>query len=133
MPNCAWPRVFSTTSRRAGIDPKIFQSLGSFNVTCGGAPAYVWPGGGITVMVDVMRMPDKSFGTVPTPAIVAPIEFSMTQDDYQRLGGHVDHIRSLAQVLKSGAWHNDGAPVARLWVQNPANNPWPLGQPPLLG
>ena len=23
------------------------------NVTCGGAPAYVWPGGGITVMVDV--------------------------------------------------------------------------------
>ncbi len=27
------------------------------NVTCGGAPAYVWPGGGITVMVDVARMP----------------------------------------------------------------------------
>ena len=27
-------------------------------VTCGGAPAYVWPGGGITVMVDVARMPD---------------------------------------------------------------------------
>jgi hypothetical protein len=25
------------------------------NVTCGGAPAYVWPGGGITVMVDVTR------------------------------------------------------------------------------
>ena len=25
------------------------------NVTCGGAPVYVWPGGGITVMVDVMR------------------------------------------------------------------------------
>lgn len=27
------------------------------NVTCGGAPAYVWPGGGITVMADVLRMP----------------------------------------------------------------------------
>ena len=33
------------------------------NVSCGGAPAYVWPGGGITVMVDVMRMPANSFGT----------------------------------------------------------------------
>ena len=37
------------------------------NVTCGGAPAYIWPGGGITLMVDVARMPDNSFGTVPTP------------------------------------------------------------------
>jgi hypothetical protein len=35
-------------------------------VTCGGAPAYVWPGGGITVMVDV-RLPDNAFGYVPTP------------------------------------------------------------------
>ena len=26
-------------------------------VTCGGAPVYVWPGGGITFMVDVTRMP----------------------------------------------------------------------------
>ena len=41
-------------------------------VSCGGAPAYVWPGGGITVMVDVTQMPAGSFGTVPTPAIVAP-------------------------------------------------------------
>ena len=39
-------------------------------VTCGGAPAYVWPGGGITVMVDVARMPDRSTGYVPTPALV---------------------------------------------------------------
>ena len=44
-------------------------------VTMGGAPVYVWPGGGITAMVDVMQMPDQSFGHVPTPAIVAPIEF----------------------------------------------------------
>jgi hypothetical protein len=42
------------------------------NVTCGGAPAYVWPGGGITLMVDVLRMPANSFGTVPTPAIADP-------------------------------------------------------------
>lgn len=73
------------------------------NVTCGGAPAYVWPGGGITVMADVMRMPDNSFGTVPTPAIVAPIEFSMRRDDYEALGGHMEHIFPLEQALARGA------------------------------
>jgi hypothetical protein len=125
-------------SLRAGVTENpvmltraIKQAL--VNVTCGGAPAYVWPGGGITVMVDVMRMPDKSFGTVPTPAIVAPIEFSLRLDDYRALGGHMDHVRSLEQALRTGAWHSDGAPTARLWVQNPVANAWPLGQPPLLG
>ncbi|MEZ5646435.1 MAG: 6-hydroxynicotinate reductase [Burkholderiaceae bacterium] len=103
------------------------------NVTCGGAPAYVWPGGGITVMVDVMRMPDNSFGTVPTPAIIAPIEFSMRLDDYAALGGHVDEVRRLEDVLRTGAWHNDGAPTRRLWVGSSENNPWPLGQKPQIG
>jgi 6-hydroxynicotinate reductase len=103
------------------------------NVTCGGAPAYVWPGGGITVMVDVARMPDHSFGTVPTPAIVAPIEFSMRLDDYRALGGHLEHVRSLADSLARGAWHDDGAPTARRFEPIAAANPWPLGQPPLLG
>ncbi|MFI8615941.1 6-hydroxynicotinate reductase [Acidovorax sp. NPDC077693] len=103
------------------------------NVTCGGAPAYVWPGGGITVMADVLRMPDNSFGTVPTPAIVAPIEFSMRRTDYEALGGHADQIRSLREVLEHGAWHNDGAPQSLSWQALPAGNPWPLGRPPLLG
>jgi hypothetical protein len=103
------------------------------NVTCGGAPAYVWPGGGITVMADVMRMPDASFGTVPTPAIVAPIEFSMRLADYQRLGGHMATVQPIEQVLSTGAWHDDGAPTARRFVQHAAVNPWPLGRPPMLG
>ncbi len=103
------------------------------NVTCGGAPAYVWPGGGITVMADVLRMPDNSFGTVPTPAIVAPIEFSMRRSDFEALGGHGEQIRSLREVLEHGAWHNDGAPQALSWQALPAGNPWPLGRPPLLG
>ncbi len=103
------------------------------NVTCGGAPAYIWPGGGITLMVDVMRMPDNSFGTVPTPAIVAPIEFSMRLEDYRSLGGHMDYVRTLEDALRRGAWHNEGAPTALEWVQMPAANPWPLARPPLLG
>ena len=103
------------------------------NVTCGGAPAYVWPGGGITVMADVMRMPDNSFGTVPTPAIVAPIEFSMRRDAYEALGGHMEHIFSLEQALARGAWQEDGAPLARQWLVMDDANPWPLGHAPMLG
>ncbi len=103
------------------------------NVTCGGAPAYVWPGGGITVMVDVMRMPDNSFGTVPTPAIVAPIEFSMTMDDYRALGGHMAHVRTLEEALSRGAGHNDGAPHQLNWQAAHPANAWPLGNPPMLG
>jgi len=103
------------------------------NVTCGGAPAYVWPGGGITVMVDVTRMPANSFGTVPTPAIVAPIEFTMRASDYQALGGHMAYVRPLAQVLATGGWHRDGAPLARQAIPGAPANAWPLVSGPLLG
>ena len=125
-------------SLRAGVTENpilLTRSIKSalVNVTCGGAPAYVWPGGGITVMADVLRMPDNSFGTVPTPAIVAPIEFSMRRSDYEALGGHMGHVRSLREVLESGAWHNDGAPQAREWQVLPSVNPWPLGNRPQLG
>ena len=125
-------------SLRAGVSDnpvRLTQSIkrALVNVTCGGAPAYVWPGGGITVMVDVMRMPERSFGSVPTPAIVAPIEFSMRLSDYRELGGHVEHVRTLADVLRSGSWHADGAPRAWRSEAMAATNPWPLGQPPLLG
>ncbi len=68
-------------------------------VTAGGAPVYVWPGGGITFMVDVTLLPKNAFGYVPTPAIVAPIEFTLRLDDYAALGGYVDEIRPLAEVV----------------------------------
>ena len=68
-------------------------------VSCGGAQAYVWPGGGITVMVDVLEMPTNSFGYVPTPALVAPIEFSLRASDYAALGGHVDEVKPLRDVI----------------------------------
>jgi len=67
-------------------------------VTSGGAPVYVWPGGGITFMVDVTRLPAGAFGYVPTPALVAPIEFTMRLSDYATLGGHMDHVRPLASL-----------------------------------
>ncbi|SFT11847.1 6-hydroxynicotinate reductase [Sulfitobacter marinus] len=69
------------------------------HVSCGGAGAYVWPGGGITVMVDVMDMPTNSFGYVPTPALVAPIEFTLRREDYGTLGGHMEHIQPVGDVV----------------------------------
>jgi hypothetical protein len=117
-------------SLRAGVTENPVQltravQAGRVAVSCGGAPVYVWPGGGITVMVDVLHMPDNSFGSVPTPAIVAPIEFTMPQADYLALGGHSTPIQPLADVLRRGAWHADGAPIALRWATQPAANPWP--------
>jgi hypothetical protein len=74
------------------------------SVTSGGAPVYVWPGGGITFMVDVTQMPAGAFGYVPTPALVAPIEFTLRLSDYAALGGHMDYVRPLASL-------NDGTEV----------------------
>ncbi len=85
-------------------------------VTCGGAPTFVWPGGGITFMVDVTRMPPGAFGYVPTPALVAPIEFTLTRDDYVALGGHVGAIVNLEEVVT----RSEAAPIAGL-----PDNPWP--------
>jgi hypothetical protein len=90
-------------------------------VTSGGAPVHVWPGGGITYMVDVMRMPDNSFGYVPTPAIVGPIEFTMRLADYAALGGHMDMVRPLASVLPE--------PGRTRLIGQPKENPWPLRVP----
>ena len=93
-------------------------------VTVGGAPVYVWPGGGITFMVDVTRLPDNAFGYVPTPALVAPIEFTMRRDLYERLGGHAEAIRLLDDVLASGGEYlND-----RRSAPAPSGSPWPLLQ-----
>jgi hypothetical protein len=84
-------------------------------VTCGGAPAYVWPGGGITFMVDVTRLPANAFGYVPTPALVAPIEFTMRLSDYAALGGHIDFVQPLSALRE-----------AARRVPQIDGNPWPI-------
>jgi hypothetical protein len=87
-------------------------------VTCGGAPVYVWPGGGITFMVDVSRMPQDAFGSVPTPALVAPIEFTLRLADYAALGGYTEHVRPLSSIMAEDE--------SRRRVAARADNPWPL-------
>jgi hypothetical protein len=109
-------------SLRAGVTEnpvKLTRSVRDSltRVTCGGAPVYVWPGGGITLMVDVSRMPENAFGYVPTPALVAPIEFTLKLDDYSALGGYMDRVRPLRSLL------NDQGPRH---VSARAENPWPF-------
>ena len=82
---------------------------GRTKVTCGGAEAYIWPGGGITLMVDVLDMPERAFGSVPTPALVAPLEFTLPRSEYERLGGHLDSIRTMEDILANGGEYGDEA------------------------
>ena len=73
---------------------------GQTRVSAGGAAVYLWPGGGITYMVDVTTLPDNAFGSVPTPALVGPIEFTLPLADYAALGGYVDRVQTLESVLR---------------------------------
>jgi hypothetical protein len=91
-------------SLRAGVTENPVRLTNSVKesltfVSCGGAEAYVWPGGGITVMADVSEMPSNAFGYVPTPALVAPIEFTMRLSDYAALGGHMGDVQKMEAVL----------------------------------
>ena len=90
-------------SLRAGVTENPVRLTRSVSaaltrVSCGGAPVYIWPGGGITLMVDVATMPDNAFGYVPTPALVAPIEFTLRREDYGAMGGHMDAVRRIEDV-----------------------------------
>jgi hypothetical protein len=113
-------------SLRAGVTENPVRLTNSVRaaltrVTCGGAPVYIWPGGGITFMVDISRMPENAFGYVPTPALVAPIEFTLKLADYAELGGYMDHVRKLASIhSEEGQRH----------LQHRAENPWPLAKAP---
>lgn len=119
-------------SLRSGVTRNPIRLTHSVNqalttVTCGGAPAYIWPGGGITLMADVTQMPDRAFGYVPTPALVAPIEFTLRRDDYEALGGHVSRIVSVSDAVNGmGGATNDHVLVGQRQVGQVSGSPWPL-------
>ena len=62
-------------------------------------------------------MPANAFGYVPTPALVAPIEFTLTLSDYAALGGYMDQVRSLQSIM---------ADDRRRHLSARESNPWPL-------
>ncbi len=70
-------------------------------------------------MEDAPGPPANAFGSVPTPALVAPIEFTLARSDYEAIGGHMDAVVPLADVLAAGRIHRVADPdlhgVGGLW------------------
>lgn len=67
-------------------------------LTVGGAPVFLLPGGGITFYVDVEQVQEGAFTWTPTPAIISPLEYTMTLKDYEAMGGHVQAIKPFSQI-----------------------------------
>jgi hypothetical protein len=80
---------------------RVSQAIaeGKIIVTSGGAPVFILPGGGITFLVDVERVPPKAFSWIPTPCTVAPLEFTMEKETFDRIGGYPGVIKPLEVIL----------------------------------
>lgn len=68
------------------------------NLTVGGAPVFLFPGGGINFMVDVERVKPRFFYWTPTPAVICPIEYTMSLRDYEDMGGHVEAMKPFSAL-----------------------------------
>ena len=111
-------------SLRAGVTNNPINltrsvAAGDVQVTLGGAPVYIYPGGGITLMADVTRLPENAFGYVPTPALVAPIEFTLSRALFESAGGHLGDVVAVEEVI------SQLGSLARIenWQHQ---NPWPF-------
>jgi hypothetical protein len=111
------------TENPVKLTRSVRQSL--THVSCGGVPAYLWPGGGITIMADVTQMPQNAFGYVPTPALVAPIEFTMRREDYQALGGHMDYVLPLDEALAGNTGLQQDHLLSGQKKVSPRHQSWP--------
>ena len=85
-------------SARAGVvkQPlKLTQAVhqGRANLTIGGAPVYLLPGGGINFMVNVEEVKQGAFYWTPTPAVICPVEYTMELEEYKAIGGHVEVMK----------------------------------------
>jgi hypothetical protein len=94
-------------SARAGTTKypiKLTQAVhaGKVQLTVGGSPGFVLPGGGISFMVDVERVKSGAFYWTPTPATICPLEYTMKLTDYKDMGGHVEAMKPF-KVKKHGS------------------------------
>lgn len=85
-------------SARAGVTRypiKLTHAVheGKASLTVGGAPTALMPGGGISFLVDVERVKEGAFSWTPTPATICPVEYTMTKEDYEAIGGHVEAMK----------------------------------------
>ena len=85
-------------SHPMGLTEAIHE--GKAVLTIGGAPAFIYPGGGINFMVDTEKVVNKGFTWVPTPATVCPVEYTMTKADYEAIGGHMEYIKDVSEFRR---------------------------------
>ena len=91
-------------------------------MTSGGAPVYVWPGGGITFMVDVTAHAGQRLRLCADAGDRRADRVHAAARPLSALGGHAADISSLAEALRS---LNEPARVDA-WRED---NPWPLDRP----
>ncbi|MCL5959295.1 MAG: hypothetical protein M1358_08240, partial [Chloroflexi bacterium] len=92
-------------SSLTSVDPiKVSKAVQDKRIalSVGGAPVdYVWPGGGINLMVNVEKLTPGIVSWNSVPCLIIPIEFTMTMDVFKEIEGHVQFLKPLAEVLKS--------------------------------
>jgi hypothetical protein len=53
--------------------------------------------------VDVEKVIPRAFAWVPTPATVAPLEYTMTLKTYEKIGGKTEYITTVEDALRRGS------------------------------
>lgn len=91
-------------SARAGVTKhpiRLTRAVhrGEVKVTVGGANPFIFPGGGINFLVDVEKISAGSIYTSPTPSFILPIEYTMAYETFCAIGGHLESVRPLEEVL----------------------------------
>ncbi len=92
-------------SARAGVTKnpiKLTKAVhgGRVAVTIGGARPFIFPGGGINFLVDVEKIKYGSIYLSPTPSFILPVEYTMRRETFAEIGGHIDAIEPIENVLK---------------------------------
>ena len=95
-------------SARAGVTKnpiKLTRAVhaGKVAISIGGAKPFIFPGGGINFLVDVEEIRTGSIYLSPTPSFVIPVEYTMTLDTFREIGGHIDAMKPVDEVLKPNA------------------------------
>ncbi|HBE45063.1 MAG TPA: 6-hydroxynicotinate reductase [Deltaproteobacteria bacterium] len=92
-------------SARAGVTKtpiKLTKAVheGKITITIGGARPFIFPGGGINFLVDVDRIKYGSIYLSPTPSFILPVEYTMRRKTFEEIGGHIEAIKPVEDVLK---------------------------------
>lgn len=94
-------------SARAGVTKnpiKLTRAVheGRVAITIGGARPFIFPGGGINFLVDVGKIKLGSIYLSPTPSFILPVEYTMKRETFNAIGGHVEALRPVEEVLGVG-------------------------------